>query len=62
MNKEGFSFQILNQAFLVSRGFKTKSRMTEDEKRVRDDFKQFKQDFSSALIKFGYTDPAYEQC
>ena len=62
LHKREFSFQVLNQAFMVSRGFRAKSSLSADERRVRDDWQEFKDNFSSALTKFGYTDEAYQQC
>ena len=63
MKKRGFSFQILNQAFLVNRGFRAKSGLSPDERQVLEQYEEFKENFSAALAKIPkYQDEAYQQC
>jgi len=62
MKISSFSFQVLSQGFLVSRGYKVKASLSAEEKRVRDDWKEFKANFAKALEKHGHTDEAYQQC
>lgn len=62
MKIAGFSYQVLSQGFLVSKGYRTKTSLSADEKRVRDNWEDFKSNFAKVLEKNGLTSDAYKQC
>ena len=62
MKIAGFSFQVLSQGFLISKGYRTKQALSADEKRVRDNFDDFKSNFGKILEKNGLTDETHKQC
>ena len=62
MKISGFSFQVLSQGFLISKGYRTKTSLSADEKRVRDNWDDFKTNFGKILDKNGVTSEAYKQC
>jgi hypothetical protein len=62
MKISGFSFQVLGQGFLVSKGYRTKTSLSTEEKQVRDNWQEFKDNFGKVLKKNGLTSEPYQQC
>ena len=62
MKIQEFSFQVLSQGYLITKGYRTKASLSTDEKRVRDDWEEFKVNFAKILTKNGLTGEKYKQC
>lgn len=62
MHVQGYRFYVLNSAFLLWRGYRTKAKMSETERRVRENFGDFKDGFSRSLSEYGLVGDAYREC
>ena len=59
---QNYKFYVLNYPFLLYHGYRTKARMTETERRLRENYQLFKEGFASSLRESGLVSDAYKEC
>nr|CAB3224857.1 N-acetyllactosaminide beta-1,3-N-acetylglucosaminyltransferase-like [Phallusia mammillata] len=62
LQAKGYKFKVLNDEFLVYDGYRSKAKITQQEKRRKDESRKFHEMFAANLRRFGYTNEAYNKC
>lgn len=62
MHVQGYRFYVLDTPFLLFKGYRTKAKMLETERKVRENFSDFKDGFGKSLKEFGLVGDAYREC
>ena len=62
MKVANYRFYVLDTPFLMYMGYRTKARMTETERRLRESYQDFKDGFSRALSENALISDDYKEC